>query len=39
MVGNYPLTPLESGLVNWAGRVITALAVAALVLLGTIAVA
>ncbi|MGB2987024.1 MAG: hypothetical protein WBE26_14220 [Phycisphaerae bacterium] len=33
----YPLTPVETKVVAWTGRVITVLAVATIALLGTIA--
>jgi hypothetical protein len=36
---NYPLTPVESTVVRWTGRVMTFLAVAMIVLMGTIAIA
>ena len=36
---NYPLTPAESTVVRWTGRVMTILAVAMFVLMGTMAIA
>lgn len=34
---NYPLTPVETKVVAWTGRVIVVLAVTTIVLLGTVA--